>query len=174
MCTNTKEAPTRRKHQLPEVLWHQPEGGSNPLWTPTHNLLASSYHPDMFSGTDLKETTIPYGTSPNCPEYKDESKLQPLLETASNHWLNHFAKSLSGSLLITTKTIARNCIKPLTQSLCQIIVGITANHCQDHCWKLHQTTDSVTLPNHCRITANHYQDHYWSLHHAKLYRTPTT
>ena len=99
-------APTRRKHQLPEVLWHQLEGGSNPLWTPTHNLLAPSCRPDIFSGTNLKETMIPCGKSPNCHKYKFGSKLQPLLETASNHWLNHSAKSLSRSLLITVRTTA--------------------------------------------------------------------
>ena len=90
MCTNTKEAPTP---------W-----SSSTDWkgVPTHNFLAPSCRPDMFSGTNLKETMIPYSTSPNCPEYKDGSELRPLLETASNHWLNHSAKSLSEPRLIST------------------------------------------------------------------------
>ena len=89
-------APTRRKHQLPKVLWHQPEGGSNPLWAPTHNLLTPSCRPDIFSGTNLKETMIPYGKSPNYHKYKSGSKLQPLLKLhqttnsiTANHCQNH-------------------------------------------------------------------------------------
>ena len=132
MCTNTKEESTpwfsSTDWQLPEVLWHQPEGGSNPLWAPTHNLLAPSCRPDMFSGTNLKETMIPYGTSPNCPEYKDGSELRPLLETTSNHWLNHSVESLSRSLLITVWTTSdlytmKNSIVPPHHNL-SIIINI--------------------------------------------------
>ena len=115
------------------VYVHQHKGSTNSLIL--QHLLEGSTNSLKFSSTNQKEAPTP------CEHQLTISLPRPatLICFQAPTWRRLWSPTINHKTVMNIK-MDLNC---------------------DHCWKLHQTTDSITLPNH-------YQNHCWSLHCAKL------